>query len=90
MYRLSGDEFVVLSLGNSRPDMAENLGQRIRAAIAEAIDYTCPDLPVSASVGVLQVMAFEELSLEILLARADQLMYQAKKSGKNQVLVQTL
>ena len=68
----------------------ENLGQRIRAAIAEAIDYTCPDLPVSASVGVLQVTAFEELSLEILLARADQLMYQAKKTGKNQVLVQTL
>ena len=90
VYRLAGDEFVVLSLGTIRPDMAENLGQRIKAAIAEAIDYTCPDLPVSASVGVLQVTAFEELSLEILLARADQLMYQAKKTGKNQVLVQTL
>lgn len=90
VYRLSGDEFVVLSLGNSRPDMAENLGQRIRAAISEAIQYTCPDLPVSASVGVLQVSTFEERSLETLLAHADQLMYQAKKSGKNQVLVQTL
>lgn len=90
VYRLSGDEFVVLSLGNSRQEMAENLGQRIRAAIAEAIDYTCPDLPVSASVGVLQVLAFEDVSLEKLLARADQLMYQAKKTGKNQVLVATL
>ena len=78
------------AVGNSRQEMAENLGQRIRAAIAEAIDYTCPDLPVSASVGVLQVLAFEDVSLEKLLARADQLMYQAKKTGKNQVLVATL
>lgn len=90
VYRLSGDEFVVLSMGCCRPDTAEHLGQRIRAAIAEAIDYTCPDLPVSASVGVLQVNAFDEVSLEKLLASADQLMYQAKRTGKNQVLVQTL
>lgn len=79
VYRLAGDEFVVLSLGTIRPDMAENLGQRIKAAIAEAIDYTCPNLPVSASVGVLQVTTFEETSLEKLLARADELMYEAKK-----------
>jgi diguanylate cyclase (GGDEF)-like protein len=90
VYRLSGDEFVVLSLGNSRPDTAEYLGQRIRAAIGEAIDYTCPHLPVSASVGLLRVLTFDDLNLEKLLARADQLMYQAKKTGKNQVLVQTL
>ncbi|MEW6205856.1 MAG: GGDEF domain-containing protein [Pseudomonadota bacterium] len=90
VYRLAGDEFVVLSLGTIRQDVAENLGQRIKAAIAEAIDYTCPTLPVSASVGVLQVNNFEDISLEKLLGRADQLMYQAKKTGKNQVLVETM
>ncbi|MCE2746692.1 MAG: GGDEF domain-containing protein [Burkholderiales bacterium] len=90
VYRLSGDEFVVLSLGTSRADMAENLGQRIRAAIADAIQYTCPNLPVSASVGVLQVLRFDEVSLEKLLSRADELMYQAKRTGKNQVLVEKL
>lgn len=87
VYRLSGDEFVVLSLGQARQELAESLGQRIKLAIAEAIHYTCPNLPVSASVGVLLVKQFDDLTLEKLLARTDQLMYQAKKAGKNQVLV---
>lgn len=87
VYRLSGDEFVVLSLGQVREEFAESLGQRIKSAIAEAIHYTCPDLPVSASVGVLLVKHFEGASLEQLLIKADQLMYEAKKAGKNQVLV---
>ena len=86
--RLGGDEFVILSLGQVREEFAESLGQRIKSAIAEAIHYTCPDLPVSASVGVLLVKHFDGASLETLLARADQLMYEAKKAGKNQVLVE--
>lgn len=88
VYRLSGDEFVILSLGQVREEFAESLGQRIKSAIAEAIHYTCPNLPVSASVGVLLVKHFEGASLDMLLAKADQLMYEAKKAGKNQVLVE--
>jgi diguanylate cyclase (GGDEF)-like protein len=77
VYRLSGDEFVVLSQGIAQQEMAEHLGQRIKTAIAEAVHYTCPDLPVSASVGVL-------------VECADKLMYQAKKEGKSRVLVQKI
>lgn len=88
VYRLSGDEFVVLSLGIVHEEMAENLGHRIKNAIAEAVAYTCPNLPVSASVGVLVVNSFEDTDLEKLLVRADKLMYLAKKAGKNQVLVE--
>jgi diguanylate cyclase (GGDEF)-like protein len=88
VYRISGDEFVVLSVGTVRQELAENLGQRIQAAIAEVVRYTCPELPVSASVGVIVVTAFEEVSLEKLLLSADRLMYQAKKDGKNKVLVE--
>lgn len=90
VYRLSGDEFVVLSLGIVREELAENLGHRIKNAIAEAVDYTCPNLPVSASVGVLVVNSFDDTDLEKLLAHADQLMYQAKNAGKNRVLVQQI
>lgn len=92
VYRLSGDEFVVLSQGIAREELADNLGHRIKSAIAEAIDYTCPGLPVSASVGVLLVNQFEKegLDLENLLVDADQLMYQAKKAGKNRVLVKVV
>lgn len=88
VYRISGDEFVVLSVGAVRQELAESLGQRIQAAIAEVVQYTCPELPVSASVGVIVVNTFEDVSLEQLLLAADQLMYQAKKAGKNRVLVE--
>lgn len=88
VYRLSGDEFVVLSSGQIREEFAESLGERIRSAIDEAIQYTCPNLPVSASVGVLVVKQFDDIGYEQLLARADQLMYEAKKAGKNRVLVE--
>lgn len=88
VYRLAGDEFVILSFGQVREELAENLGQRIQSAIAEAIQYTCPSLPVSVSVGVLLVNNFDDTNLDKLLARADELMYQAKKAGKNRVLVE--
>ena len=92
VYRLSGDEFVVLSRGIVHEEMAENLGLRIKTAIAEAVDYTCPDLPVSASVGVLVVNSFDDIDLDLekLMVCADQLMYQAKKAGKNRVLVEQI
>lgn len=88
VYRVSGDEFVVLSVGAVRQELAESLGQRIQAAIAEVVQYTCPELPVSASVGVIVVNTFEDVSLEQLLLAADRLMYQAKKAGKNRVIVE--
>lgn len=88
VYRLSGDEFVVLSRGIVHEDMAENLGHRIKTAISEAVDYTCPNLAVSASVGVLVINSSEDTDLEKLLVRADKLMYLAKKAGKNRVLVE--
>ncbi|MCR2745439.1 GGDEF domain-containing protein [Limnobacter parvus] len=90
VYRMSGDEFVVLSFGQVREEFAESLGERIRSAIAEAIHYTCPNLPVSASVGVLLVKHSEVVSLEQLLSKADELMYRAKNSGKNRVLVEQI
>ncbi len=89
VYRLAGDEFVVLSLGVKRFDLAESLGQRVHAAIAEAIAYTCPSLPVSSSVGVLLVNGERELRYDELVSEADELMYQAKKAGKNRVLVKS-
>ncbi len=87
VYRLAGDEFVVLSLGVTRFDLAESLGQRVHAAIAEAIAYTCPSLPVSSSVGVLLVSDDRQARYDELISEADELMYQAKKAGKNRVLV---
>lgn len=90
VFRLSGDEFVVLSPADLRPGAAESLGERIRQSIAEVIDQTCPQTNVSASVGVLVVNSFDGLNTADLLQHADELMYRAKRSGKNRVLIELI
>jgi diguanylate cyclase (GGDEF)-like protein len=90
LYRLSGDEFIVLSPSFLKPEAAETLGHRIREAIREVIEVTCPEVEVSASVGVLVVDEGQGQSMSELLHRADNLMYEAKRSGKNKVLVKQL
>lgn len=88
LFRLSGDEFVVLSPVDLKSDAAGSLGERIRISILEVIDQTCPQTNVSASVGVLVVNSYDGFSGSDLLQHADELMYRAKRSGKNQVLVE--
>ncbi|HEX4917586.1 MAG TPA: GGDEF domain-containing protein [Limnobacter sp.] len=88
VFRLAGDEFVVLSVGQIRTDFAHALGERIQGAVHEAVQYTTPSVRVSASVGIILVSG-ANLNAQALLERADKLMYQAKKAGKNTVLVET-
>jgi diguanylate cyclase (GGDEF)-like protein len=88
LFRLSGDEFVVLSPVDLKSVAAASLGERIRVSILEVIDQTCPQTQVSASVGVLVVNTYDGFSGSDLLQHADELMYRAKRSGKNQVLVE--
>lgn len=90
LYRLAGDEFVLFSPGQFKPDMAEALGNRIRAAVSEVVSYTCPGIGVSASVGVLVVHNMNGLTPSQLIKSADELMYKAKKAGKDRVVVHTL
>ncbi|MCQ8897772.1 GGDEF domain-containing protein [Limnobacter humi] len=87
VYRLSGDEFVVLSQAVNRPDTAACLGQRIRDAVLDVVAQVAPNLPVSASVGVLVQTRYQGLTAGDVLRAADELMYQAKRNGKNQVVV---
>ncbi|WP_370263874.1 GGDEF domain-containing protein [Limnobacter sp.] len=87
VFRLAGDEFVVLSTGFAKPELAKALGERIQQAVLEAVNYTTPGMAVSASVGI--VFAKDSaIGVSKLLEKADQLMYQAKKAGKNTVLVE--
>ncbi|HEX4879251.1 MAG TPA: GGDEF domain-containing protein, partial [Limnobacter sp.] len=52
VFRLAGDEFVILSGGQVKADTAYSLGERIQGAVQEAVQYTTPGIRVSASVGV--------------------------------------
>lgn len=79
--RLGGDEFV-LALKHTTVEQAQKLIARIQAQMARAC--WCPpepQRPVTASFGMVRLRAQERL--QETLQRADQLMYLAKKTGRN-------
>ncbi|GAB6066840.1 GGDEF domain-containing protein [Methylothermus subterraneus] len=87
IFRYGGEEFVIL-LSNTCLDGAELLAQRLRLAI-NAIDCAdiAPDLKITASIGVAALALLQEETPEELLRRADEALYQAKRGGRNRVVV---
>lgn len=86
--RYGGEEFVVLARGTDAGG-AQVLGQRLRTRIAHAeVAMALGTVKVTASVGVAimrQDVSFE--SAAELVAAADQALYEAKRNGRNQVVV---
>lgn len=81
--RWGGEEFLVIAPHADR-DQAATLAERCRAAVAE----TRPaGIEVTATFGVAQMQDGE--AVDELLARADQLLYDAKDAGRNRVMVHT-
>jgi diguanylate cyclase (GGDEF)-like protein len=78
--RWGGEEFVVLLRDCALPD-ALRVAEDIRAAIAELPFGAMGSLTVS--VGVAEARAGEDLTT--WLERADQALYRAKRSGRNEV-----
>ncbi|AQA01551.1 diguanylate cyclase [Mycobacterium sp. MS1601] len=82
--RMGGEEFAVVLPGCGLDD-AGDFGDRLRAAISEQ-HRTRDDLPaVTVSVGVAAARPHD--SLDVLLNRADQALYAAKRAGRNAVEV---
>ncbi len=80
--RVGGEEFAVLFHGSRVEALGE--AERIRAAIERIdVDYDGTKIPVTASIGVAQFLRGQTASE--LYDEADALLYQAKKSGRNQV-----
>jgi len=82
LYRLGGEEFVVLPLYNSLAE-AEHLAEELRSLV-ERVPFS-RDISMTISLGVAQYQANE--SPAHWLNRADQALYQAKSAGRNQVKV---
>ncbi len=85
--RVGGDEFVILVenfLASHRDIKA--FGQELISLISLAAASICPDIPVSASIGVALFDASGP-ALPELMAFADAAMYRAKSSGKNMVCI---
>lgn len=82
--RLGGDEFVAVlpyqnDIQSSLPILA-----RLQAAAAEGVRLKDKTLRTSASIGVTFFPQVDDVDADQLLRQADQAMYQAKLSGKNQ------
>ena len=84
--RYGGEEFVIflpsLSCGN-----AAILAERIRSVVADTpFESDGLEIPVTTSIGVAEYRNAE--TIEGLLSRADQLLYHAKKTGRNRVVIE--
>lgn len=87
--RYGGEEFCFL-LPETPLEGVLNLAERLRAAVAALqFDSDKGRFALTASFGVAERLAGEE-SIEPLLERSDQALYQAKALGRNRVAVWTL
>lgn len=86
-YRYGGEEFLLV-LPNRTIEEAAKGAERFRRTVAEVTAN--PDLPAAAtlSAGVARVTAGE--SIENVIGRADRALYEAKRDGRDQVVVDML
>ncbi|WP_221632744.1 diguanylate cyclase [Delftia sp. HK171] len=83
--RWGGEEFVLL-LCDVDTGAAHNLLERIGKAVAEMeITEAPPSLRVTVSIGLTPHVAGE--SIDVTLERADRALYEAKRAGRNRVVV---
>lgn len=83
VFRYGGEEFVVL-LPECRLPAAADAADRLRTAVANApAQFEDRDLAVTISIGVAQWCPENQPSIAHLFAEADQMLYQAKRDGRN-------
>jgi diguanylate cyclase (GGDEF)-like protein len=82
--RYGGEEFAVL-LRNPTPDMAVEIGERVREAVAD-LDLGRFRVPgVTVSVGVA-IGGRSDRPIDELIADADRALYEAKRRGRDRVV----
>ena len=87
-FRIGGEEFLII-LPKTMPNKAEIVGERIRAVIEDTpfkISEGDGNITITASIGLTSVIS-EDDTIDSLLKRADDALYEAKKSGRNQVVI---
>ena len=81
--RLAGDEFVVIleDLGSDQEPAL--VARKIAAVMARPFELEGEVLQISASIGIAYQPADQPTRPELLLARADRALYEAKDAGRN-------
>ncbi|MDA3900726.1 MAG: diguanylate cyclase [Spirochaetes bacterium] len=81
-FRIGGEEFTIIAPGTSIED-AVNLSEKIR----EAVEKTKFPHKIRATISIGTTQASMEDTPDSLFKKADQAMYKAKQSGRNQVAI---
>jgi diguanylate cyclase (GGDEF)-like protein len=84
--RLSGDEFAVL-MPQSDTAGALQLGEDLRAQVAESFEADGDGPGATISVGITMFGGERGVGAEAVLVAADQAMYRAKEGGRNQIIL---
>jgi diguanylate cyclase (GGDEF)-like protein len=93
-FRYGGEELAII-LTDTTSQMAQQVGERVRADISQIHIDTDPSHSVSASIGCYTInFAFvnnaDDITSETLIQKADSLLYTGKHSGKNRVVSEVL
>jgi len=88
--RLGGEEFLLLMRGADTERRAEHLRRSIPLRVAREI--TDLDMLVTASMGLVTIPrnAMPDAQLADIYSRADMLLYEAKRNGRNRMLSEKL
>lgn len=86
IYRYGGEEFLLV-LPNRTVEQAAKAVERFRRAVAKATSESSLPAPATLSAGVARVMTGE--SIEDVIGRADRALYEAKRNGRDQVVIDT-
>ncbi|HEY3492966.1 MAG TPA: EAL domain-containing protein [Solirubrobacterales bacterium] len=84
--RLSGDEFAVL-MPQTDTAGALQLGEDLRTQVAEGLGPGSELEEATISVGISMFGGQGEVAAEAVLVAADEAMYQAKKEGRNRIML---
>lgn len=84
--RLGGDEFLVYLADLNKKEAAECVANRICRLISQPIDLNGHEVQLSASIGISFVPQ-DGYMPEELIKKADQAMYEAKRTGKNKLYI---
>ncbi len=87
--RYGGEELIVMLRGTKLADAAFKAAERIRKAVEQNVyEWDGQKISVTISLGVGSLHASENIP-DLMVRRADEALYRAKRAGKNQVCVET-
>ena len=87
--RYGGEEFLVVLPGCEEPD-AQGLAERLRRCIAcDPVATSMGKVSFTISLGVATIGKGERMGVAEVLQRADEALYQAKREGRNRVVMVT-